>query len=91
MSLYFVSFAAPVGWQGACFIEAETVILASKEADEKGINPGGKEMQVLAFQYDSLDDVPNVPSGMRDRRLGLEELTKLWPDIGPLLNYEDHV
>ena len=90
MPLYYVSFCAPVGWQGAAFMEAENVIAASKRADDEGINPGGKEVQVLAFQYDNLVDVPGVPAGMRNRRLEKEELVKLWPDAQELMSYEDH-
>ena len=90
MPLYYVSFCAPVGWQGAAFMEGESVIDASKRADEEGINPGGKEIQVLAFNYGDLVDVPAVPAGMRNRRLEKEELVNLWPDAGDLMSYEDH-
>jgi hypothetical protein len=91
MPLYYLSFCAPVGWQGAAFVEGENVISASKWADEEGINPGGKEIQVLAFQYDNLAGVPPVPTKMRNRRLDRDELLKFWPDAGDLLDYEDHV
>lgn len=89
MSLYYLSFCSPMGWKGAAFIEADGVVQAQKTADEEGINPG--ECEVLAFGYDGLEDVPEVPEGMRNRRLGREELLALWPDAEDLMEYEDHV
>jgi hypothetical protein len=91
MPLFYVSFASPMGWQGAAFIEASDVISATKITDEEGISPGGNEVQVLAFAYDGLEDVPAVPSHMRNRRLDRDELLKLWPDARDLMEYEDHV
>jgi len=91
MNLYYLSFCSPLGWQGAAFIEADSVVDAQKRADERGISPGGNDLQVLAFQYSNLDDVPDVPEGMRNRRLGKEELVALWPEAIDLMDWDDHV
>jgi hypothetical protein len=90
MSLYYLSFCEPSGWKGAAFIEADGVVEAQGRADDEEISPGGKDLQVLAFQYDNLEDVPEVPPTMRNRRLGKEELLALWPDAGDLMEYDDH-
>lgn len=91
MSLYYLSFCSPMGWQGAAFIEADSVVDAQKRADKEAISPGGNDLQVLAFQYDTLEDVPAVPEGMRNRRLGREELLALWPDAEDLMDWDAHV
>ena len=89
MSLYYLSFCAPMGWKGAAFIEADGVVQAQQVADAEGINPG--ECEVLAFQYTGLEDVPEVPPEMIGRRLGKEELVAFWPDAQDLMEFEDHV
>lgn len=89
--LYYVSFADPSGWKGAAFMEAGSVVLASKKAGEEGIKPNGDDVQTLAFRYDQLDDVPFIPEDMRNRRLGKEELLHTWPEAEDLMDYEDHL
>lgn len=91
MSLFYVSYAAPGGWLGAAFVNAENRVLAMKRAGELKIDPKGDDVQAIVFQFDSLEDVPTVPEGLQDRLLGKAELLKLWPDAEELLDYESHV
>ena len=91
MNLYYVSFCAPMGWQGAAFIEAESVVAATTRADEDGISPGGNALGTAAFDFSQIPDAPKVPDHLRNRRLGREELLTLWPDAADLMEYEDHV
>jgi hypothetical protein len=91
LSLFYLSYCEPAGWKGAAFVEAETLVAASKRADEEGISPGGNDVQMLSFQYEGLPDVPEVPDEKRNRLLGKDELLAFWPDAKEVMEYDDHV
>jgi len=90
MSLYYISFADPLQFRGAVFIETEGgVVDAQKAADDQEISPG--DVETLAFRYDNLSGVPSVPPAMRNRLLSQEELLKFWPDAKDVMSFEDHL
>lgn len=90
VNLYYISFCDPMKWRGAVFIETEGgVVDAQKAADDQGISP--QDVETLAFRYDTLDGVPNVPDHMRNRLLSEEELLAFWPDAADVMSYQDHV
>lgn len=68
--LWYLSFASPKAFLGACVVEGDGVVEAVKEAARLGINPGG---EVLGFEV-PVGRMDVVPRGVL---LSREELMEL--------------
>jgi hypothetical protein len=71
-SWFYLSFAAPAGFLGGCYLQSDTEVAAVRAAWRQGINPGGEVQIVGPIDADAMDE--NVPDTDRNRLLTREEL-----------------